>query len=244
MRNGGTVLESRTTQTLTVGAEGGNGFDVGVNVFVTTAFGFQAAFTHSSAEVSGFAGDYTDYIKYVSRPPPNYDPVEVTSTSSSPGRPPTGALTSTSFALGGVVRWSGAHGRVGGTVSGGLHVDRYSGHVQNPVYTQFVLGGHSTLFSTHHRLVMAVEESQRFWGPYVAADFHVGVGPRAGFFAGIRAMPGSTITIPLSADSLVDPSEDTWTPDIAAVQQVVGSQPMELPGMRWQFLAGVKAFVK
>ncbi|MEW5982294.1 MAG: hypothetical protein AB1806_07970 [Acidobacteriota bacterium] len=244
LRLGGTPLDSRGTQVLAVDTETGRGLDLGVNVFFSRQLGVQVAFTRSSADVSGTAGEYSDYLQYISRPPPWYDPVVGTYARTSPAQAAVGRMKYRSLGFGGVARWEDARGRVGGTISGGVNVDRYSGEVENVVYTQFVLGGHSTLFPVHHRVVMALDEDKSFWGPYVAADFHVRVASRLAVLAGVRGSLGSRVTIPAGPVRLVDPNEDTWSPELTDVQRVLGTQPLELPSARWHLIIGAKVFVK
>ena len=254
LRNGGAVIASATTQTLTVGTESGGGMHAGVNVFVTDLLGIQVAFTRSSADVSGSPGEYSDFIRYVSLPPPDYKPVENRYTSTSPAPPAGGRLVYQSLAVGGVLRWRLAEGRVGGTIAGGITFDRHSGEVENVIYTQFILGGHSVLFPVHHRVVMELTGDRGDVAPYVAADVHLTISSRVAILVGMRGTLASQITLTTRPARLVDPNEAAWTPEIADVQTVMGNQPLQLYAPivesrpagsgRWHLLLGAKVFVK
>lgn len=254
LRNGGSVIASVTTQALTVGTESGGGIHAGVNVFVTGRLGIQVAFTRSSADVSGSPGEYSDFIRYVSLPPPDYKPVENFYDNTSPAPPAGGRLVYQSLAVGGVLRWRAAQGRVGGTLAGGMTFDRHSGEVENVIYTQFILGGHSVLFPVHHRVVMELTGDRGDVAPYVAADFHVTISPRVALLVGARGTLAPQVTLTTRPARLVDPNEATWTPEIADVQTVMGNQPLQLyvpivdsrpaGSGRWHLLLGVKVFVK
>jgi hypothetical protein len=252
--NGGAAIASATMQTLNVGTESGGGIHAGVNVFVTGLLGVQIAFTRSSADVSGSPGTYDDFIRYVSLPPPDYRPVESTFENTSPAPPAAGRLVYQSLAGGGVLRWRAAEGRVGGTFAGGVTFDRHSGEVENVIYTQFVLGGHSTLFPVHHRVVMELTGDRGDVAPYVAADFHVTISARVALLAGLRGTLAPQVMLVTRPARLVDPKEAPWAPEIADVQTVMGDQPlyMYVPVVesrpagagRWHFLLGAKVFVK
>lgn len=252
--NGGSAIASATTQTLNVGTDSGGGIHAGVNLFVTGLLGIQVAFTRSSADVSGSAGEYTDFIRYVSLPPPDYKPVENSYKSTSPAAPASGRLVYQSLALGGVLRWRAAEGRVGGTFAGGITFDRHSGEVENVIYTQFILGGHSVLFPVHHRVVMELTGDRSDVAPYVAADFHVTISPRVAILVGVRGTLAPEVTLTSRPVRLVDPDEAPWAAAIADVQTVMGDQPLYLYAPvidgraagsgRWHLVLGAKVFVR
>jgi len=152
MRLGGTPVESRASQTLNVDAGAGYGVDLGVNLFPHPVVGVQVALTATSADVSGANGEYDTYLRYISMPPPDCQPRENTYEQSAPwGTHDRHARVP--FAR---HRWRGAvaraAGRVGGTLAGGLDIDWFTGELESVGYTQFILGGHSTLFSVTHRV--------------------------------------------------------------------------------------------
>lgn len=243
LRLGGTPLESRASQTLNVETGAGSGVDLGANIFFSRVFGVQGAFMASSAEVSGTNGEFHKYLRYISLPPPNYQPTENTLDVATPWDPTTGTLGYRSVAIGGVVRWRAAAGRVGGSVAGGIDVGWFTGKIESVGYTQFVLGGHSTLFSTMHRVRVGPSGGERSYAPYVGADAHVNIAPRIAAMGGFRVRLASSRSVPIEVIELVDPNEDTWTPELSDVAAALAGQSLDLPGTRWHAFVGVKLFL-
>jgi hypothetical protein len=244
MRLGGTPLESRARQVLNVEAGAGYGLDLGVNVFFNRALGLQGAFTATSANVSGTNGDYDTFLRYISSQPPDYQPREYTCEQSTPWARTTGTLGYRSLAIGGVVRWRTATGRAGGTLAGGVDIDWFTGELESVGYTQFILGGHSTLFSVTHRVLVRPSTGERSFGPYVGGDVHVAIARRVAIMAGVRIRLTSGRARTIQVVDLVDPDESTWVPGLPEVAAALDGQPLELPGMRWRTLVGVKLFVR
>ena len=244
LRLGGTPLESRAHQVLNVEAGASAGIDVGANVFFNRVFGVQGAFTVTSADVSGANGNYDTFLRYVSNPPPDYQPTEVTVESSTPWKPTTGTLGCRSLAIGGVVRWRTAAGRVGGTLAGGLDISWFTGELESLGYTQFILGGHSTLFSVTHRVRVRPSPDDRSFRPYVGGDVHVALTNRVAVMAGVRVRLASGRAVPIQVVDLVDPDENTWVPELADVAAALDGQLLVFSGTRWRALVGVKVFVR
>ena len=247
MRLGGTPLESRAHQILNVETGVGRGMDVGANVYFNRVFGVQGAFTAASADVSAMNGDYDTYLRYISLPPPDYRPTENTIASSTPWEPTVGTLGRRSLAIGGVVRWGTTTGRVGGTLAGGMDIEWVTGELDSAGYTQFILGGHSTLFAVTHRVRIRPAEGDRAFGPYVGGDVHVALGRWAAITAGGRVRLTSSRSVPVEVVELVDPSENPWVPELAEVAAALDGQLLELPGMRWHMSCwseGVRALAR
>ena len=244
LRLGGTPLESRARQILNVEAGAGLGIDLGANVFVTRVLGIQGALTVTSADVSGTNGNYNTLLRYISNPPPDYQPRENTVESSSPWGSTTGTLGHRAIAIGGVVRWRTTAGRVGGTLAGGLDIGWFTGELESLGYTQFILGGHSTLFSVTHRVRVRPSKGDRSVAPYVGGDVHVAITQWVAIMAGVRVRLASGQAVPIQVVDLVDPDENPWVPEVADVAAVLDGQRIEIPGTRWRTLVGVKVFVR
>jgi len=244
MRLGGTPLESRARQILNVEAGAGYGSDLGVNVFFNRVLGLQSAFTATSANVSGMNGDYATFLRYISSQPPDYPPREYTYEASTPWAPTTGTLGYRSLAIGGVVRWHSATGRAGGTLAGGVDIDWFTGEIESLGYTQFILGGHSTLFSVTHRVLVRPSTGERSFGPFVGGDVHVAIARRVAIMAGVRLQLTSGRARTIQVLDLVDAAESTWVPGLPDAAVALDDQPLELPGTRWRTLVGVKLFVR
>ena len=244
MRLGGTPLESRAHQLLSVEAGAGLGIDLGVNVFFNRVVGVQGAYTATSADLSGTNGTYDTYLRYISLPPPGYQPLESTYEQSAPWAPTAGTLGYRSLAVGGVVRWRTAADRIGGTIAAGVDIDWFTGELESVGYTQFILGGHSTLFPVTHRVRVRPSKDERSFGPYVGGDVHVAITERVAVMAGVRVRLTSGGTKTIQVVELVDPGENPWVPEVAEVAAALDGQSLDLPGMRWSTLVGVKLFLR
>ena len=244
MRLGGTPLDSRAHQVLRVEADGGYGIDLGVNVFFNRVFGVQGAFTATSAGVGGANGDYDTFLRYISSQPPDYQPRRYTYEQSMPWAPTTGTLGYRSLAVGGVVRWRTESGRVGGTLAGGVDIDWFTGELESLGYTQFILGGHSTLLPVTHRVRVGPSKGEHALGPYVGGDVQVAITRWVAIMAGARVRLTSGRTVPIQVVELVDADENPWTPEAPDLAAALEGQPLELPGARWRAVIGVKLLVR
>lgn len=239
---GGTRVSSLGTQSLGVDTTTGLGGIGGLDLFVGRHLGLQVAYGRESADVQGEAGTYTTTLRYTALQPPSGTPQAFTYERTASWPAATGTLTTDTLALGAVARWRSSSGTVGGTVSGGASLLRYSGDIEAVALTRFMLGGHATLLPVTHAVRMTPSDATA-WRPYVGADLHVRVASRAALFGGIRATLGSDITVGTVSDGLTDPSQGSFVPDAGEIDGLLGEQPLTLPGMRLQVLAGVKLFV-
>lgn len=243
MRLGGTPLESRASQTLNVESSTGHGIDAGVNLFFSRVFGVQAAFSSVSADVGGANGDFRASLRYISRPPPDYQPRDSTYERSSPWDDTAGTLRRRSVSFGGVARW-GVGRPMGGTVAGGVDIACLTGEIESAGYQQFVLGGHSTLFPVMHRVRVRPAEGERLYSPYVGADVHVALSRWAAIMAGTRVRLGTSRAVPVEVVDLVDPDEDSWVPEIADVASAFDGHSLDVPGTSWHAFVGLKIFLR
>jgi hypothetical protein len=156
----------------------------------------------------------------------------------------TGTLRRRSLAIGGVVRWRTATERIGGTLAAGVDIDWFTGELESVGYTELILGGHSTLFPVTHRVRVRPSEDERSFGPYVGGDVHVAVAKRVAIVAGVRVRLRSGRTVPIQVADLVEPGESPWVPEVDEVAAALDEQPLELPGIRWSTLVGVKLFLR
>jgi len=220
------------------------GFDGGLRVFLTPRVGIEVAGGRGRAELTGANGEYRTAMTYVSRQPPNYEPVTVSYRRSFPWPDTTGEHRMTWLASGPVVRWTSESGRTSGTVSGGAGLRRYGGHARSLAYTAFRLGGHSTLFYSQHRVEV---EPKPVWHivPYVAADGRVAVTRRVGVVAGVRVFPGAAAhDAPVRVAVLVDPDEDIFVPALTTVQITLEpGASARFAAPRWQAFAGLSLAV-
>jgi hypothetical protein len=236
---------SHAKQTLAVDAGWGRGFDVGANFFASRWFGIQSALVYSRAAISGAGNsDYTVDLRYVSRQPPDYTPHEYTTSSALAWPDTEGTMSCRSLSLGGVFRVGGASRRLGGSIAGGVSVSRITTDVRSVAYTVFRLGGHSTLFQTQHRVAISTADADALVRPYIGGDLSIRMNAHVAAFGGIRAEFGSPSNVEARPDSLVDPDEDAFAPEMSEVQHVLTLGPMRTPSARWHIIAGIKFLVK
>jgi hypothetical protein len=243
LRLGGMPIESSAHQRLIVDTRRGRGIEAGLAVFPARVAGLQLTFARSTTDVAGTAGVHDSYLRYVSLAPPSYEPRETVYEHTSPWPPASGSLDITTIAIGAVARWTADDGRFGGLVGGGLAGAHHAGQIESVAYTQFVLGGHSTLFPVIHRVIIAPVEDKWAWRPYVAGDVHARVARRAAVYGGLRVTLGKAATVGVGPVRLVDPDENPWAPDLADVAATLGVEPFQLPAFRWRAVVGLKVFV-
>jgi hypothetical protein len=75
--------------------------------------------------------------------------------------------------------------RLGGTIVGGVDIVWLTGELESLGYTQFILGGHTTLCSVTHRVRVRPAKVDRSFGPYV------GVMRTSRSTSGLPSWPGS-----------------------------------------------------
>ena len=123
----------------------GPGILVGLERALGRHVGLQLSAHYGEADLSGAAGQYDLSMKYTSRPPPSYEPVEVSLRRSEAQPGAEGRLKTLAVALD-LVAWAdlGAHGRLG--VAAGPAWLHTKGRAESLVYTAYHMGGHSTSF--------------------------------------------------------------------------------------------------
>lgn len=136
---------STATQTMPLDADAGPGVLLGVERALGRHVGLQLSAHYGGADISGTPGQYDQSMKYTSRPPPSYEPVEVSLQRSEAQPEAEGRLKTFALALD-VVAWTdlGARGRLG--VSAGPAWLYTKGQAERLVYTVYRMGGHSTSF--------------------------------------------------------------------------------------------------
>jgi hypothetical protein len=241
----GSDYTSHAAQTMTVDTGWGHGVDVGANVFLSPWFGIQGSFLYSRAAISGTGNsDYLLDLRYVARQPPDYQPREYHTSSATAWADTEGSLSYRAIFLGGVFRVGRPGGRVSGTIAGGVSIAHITADVQSLAYSEFRLGGHSTLFESRHRVSVGTGGAEARVGPYVGGDVSAHLNPHVAAFGGIRVEMGPQGDVAATPDALVDPAEDAFPPDISEVQRVMALGPMHLPTSRWHLLAGIKILVR
>lgn len=239
LRQGGTRLESQSTQRLTVDTGVGHGVELGLDAFPRRFAGVHVGISTARADLSGLNSDYRTSIRYVSLQPPDYQPAEHAVAQLLPWDATSGRLRTSALTLAGAVRLAPGR-RVGGTLRAGIDLERYSGEIHSLAYTQFVMGGHATLFAVSHHVRMAPVAGQTFVRPHVGGDVHVAIARHVALVGGLRVTLGPSRRIRTEPAGLTDPSENSFAPNVADVKAAMGEPVLDLPGARWRMLLGVK----
>ena len=136
---------STATQTMPLDAGTGPGVLVGLERTLGRHVGLQLSAHYGEADLTGAPGQYDLSMRYTSRPPPSYEPVEVSLRRSEAQPGAEGRLKTLAVALD-LVAWAdlGSRGRLG--VSAGPAWLHTKGRAESLVYTAYHMGGHSTSF--------------------------------------------------------------------------------------------------
>jgi hypothetical protein len=219
---------SAATQTLPLDAGAALGLQLGVERALGAHVGLQLLGGYSDAELSGEPGQYELRVSYTSRPPPSYEPVEVTLRRSEARPEAMGRLKTLALALN-LSAWLELGPRARLAVSAGPAWLHTSGNAESLVFTSYTLGGHSVSFSEDHLVsfdfatsglgldvggfveanlgrVVAVRVDVRYaWGPERDADVTLREIVNAGEI--IRSVPLAEIEAGLAPPPLrLDPS--------------------------------------
>ncbi len=123
-----------------------------LGIFPTERLGIEISYFHLSSPLEGESSNYEVFLQYISRPPPWYEPVEVTVNWKSAWPPPHGYLDLKIFNLNPAIRLNLNHRWEVG-LSAGLSSFFLKGDLGPLAFTRFWLGGHSVLFSEEYKLL-------------------------------------------------------------------------------------------
>ena len=145
----GTPHVGNATQTLPLDASLGPGLQLGLERTLGAHVALQFLGEYGASDLTGEPGQYDLHLVYTSRPPPSNDPVEVEIRRNEARPSATGRLETWAAAVN-LAAWAeaGPHARLG--VSAGPAWIHAQGEAESLVYTTYVLGGHSVLFSDDH----------------------------------------------------------------------------------------------
>jgi hypothetical protein len=232
---------SAARQTLVMESSGAFGVEGGIRLFMTRHVGLELAGGRTWASLSGENTPYAVALDYISRQPPDYTPKPMHYARAIDWADTEGDRRVTTIVAGPVIRWLPRTGPVSGTFSGGLSFQRIDGPVTSLGYTEFRMGGHSTLFSSQHRIEVETGDDAWIVGPYLAGDVRIRVTGRVGLTAGLRVhLSGEPDPRQTRVVGLVDPDEDPFVPNLAAVEAALepGSETRHAAA-RWQVFAGL-----
>lgn len=239
LRQGGTRAASESTQRLVVDSGLAHGVEFSVAGFPRRRLGVFASVEATRAVLRGANPDYRTLLRFVSAQPPDYVPTERLVGDLLPWQDTSGHLRARALTFGVAARAAPGR-RVAGAVRAGLALERWSGDVRSAAYTQFVLGGHATLFSVAHRIALSPVEEQTLVRPHLGLDAHVTIAPSLALVGGLRITAGAERRIRVEAATVVDPGENPFPPELEDVRPVMGQPELTLPGVRWRALLGLR----
>ena len=229
---------SHANQTLTLKGAWHPGVEAGANLFVVPRAGIQISFDWDSQALSGINSPYDVTLQYISRPPPNNEPVPVTVHQTTAWPDTTGTLTRIAVNADGVVRL-GRPERVSGTLSGGLTFYRISGNVQPIAYTTYRLGGRSVLFADDYELAAAFEPTQTV-GFNLGGDVNISIARGLALTAGYRYLGGPATDVPVRELSVLNPDEIFFAQTPVEIARQMALPPAHVSVASSRFLVGLK----
>lgn len=216
---------SAATQSMPLEAGKGPGVLLGVERTLGRHAGLQLSAHYGEADVSGAPGPYDLSMTYTSRPPPSYEPVEVTVKRSEAQPGAEGRLKTLAVALD-LVAWAdlGPRARVG--VAAGPAWLHAKGRAESLVYTEYHMGGHSTSFYQDYRV--SVEFPADTLGLDVGGFVEVDLGRRAGLRLDARYCWGPEQDADVTLREIVNTDEIVWTAELAEIQAGLAPAPVRV----------------
>ena len=214
---------SSATQTMPLDAGTGPGVLVGVERALGPHLALQLSAQYGEADLSGVSGQYDLGMKYTSRPPPSYQPVEVTVQRSEAQPGAEGRLKTLAVALD-LVAWAdlGAHGRLG--VAAGPAWLHTKGRAESLVYTAYHMGGHSTSF--YQDYLVSFEFPADTLGLDVGGFAEVDLGRRVGLRLDLRYLWAPEHHADVTLQEIVNADEVIWSAELAEIQSGLAPAPV------------------
>jgi hypothetical protein len=216
---------STATQTMPLDAGTGPGVLVGIERTLGRHVGLQLSAHYGAASLSGAPGRYDLSMRYTSRPPPSYDPVEVSLKRSEAQPEAEGRLKTLAVAFD-FVAWTevGARARLG--VSAGPAWLRTKGRAESLVYTSYFMGGHSTAFSQDY--LVSFELPASTLGLDVGVFAEVDLGRHAGLRLDVRYVRGPERDAEVTLREIVNADEVIRSADLADIERGLTPAPVRV----------------
>jgi len=216
---------STATQQMPLEAGTGPGVLLGIERALGSHVGLQLSAHYGEADLSGAAGQYDLSMRYTSRPPPSYEPVEVSLRRSEARPGAEGRLKTLAVALD-LVAWAdlGPHGRLG--VSAGPAWLHTKGRAESLVYTAYHMGGHSTSF--YQDYLVSFEFPASTLGLDVGGFAEVDLGHRVGLRLDARYVWGPEQDADVTLREVVNADEIVWTAELAEVETGLAPPPVRV----------------
>jgi hypothetical protein len=216
---------SEATQTMPLDAGTGPGMLLGIEHTLGRHVGLQLSAHYGEADITGAPGQYDLSMRYTSRPPPSYEPVEVSLQRSEAQPAAEGRLKTLAVALD-LVAWAdlGSRGRLG--VCAGPAWLRTKGRAQSLVYTAYHMGGHSTSF--YQDYLVSFDFPENALGLDLGGFVEVDLGHRVGLRLDLRYVWGPERDADVTLGEIVNPDEIVWSADLADIQAGLAPVPVRV----------------
>ena len=216
---------SSATQTLPLDASLGPGLQLGLERTLGAHVALQFLGDYAATDLTGEAGQYDLRMAYTSRPPPSNDPVEVEVRRSEARPAATGRLKTWAAAVN-LAAWldAGPHARLG--VSAGPAWLHAKGQAESLVYTTYVLGGHSVLFSDDH--LVSFEFPASGLGLDVGAFLEADLGPSVSLRLDARYFWGPERDAVVTLREVVNADEVIQSVSLPEIQSGLAPGPVRL----------------
>jgi hypothetical protein len=216
---------STATQTMPLDAGKGPGVLLGIERALGPHVGLQLSAHYGEADLSGAPGQYDLRMTYTSRPPPSYEPVEVTVKRSAAEPGAEGRLKTLAVALD-FVAWAdlGAHARLG--VAAGPAWLHTKGRAESLVYTAYHMGGHSTSF--YQDYLVSFEFPADALGLDAGGFVELDLGRHVGLRLDLRYVWGPERDADVTLREIVNADEIIWTAELADIQSGLAPSPVRV----------------
>ena len=228
--------EGSARQVLALDPATERGVEIGVNLFPARSLGIQGFVSYAGADLGGVNSPYELQLRYVSRPPPDYQPMPVELSESVAWPDTTGRLRQLTLGVGPAVRWRRPPVTI--VASGGLAWIRLSGEAEPLAFTTFRLGGHSTLFSDDFRVRAALGPTS-ILGGYLGGVLAVDVSRHVAVATGLRVLVAGDADVSARVDAIVDTSGGVTGLEPRDVDLIMAPGPARLSPQRVAVTAGV-----
>jgi hypothetical protein len=229
---------SRARQTIEVDRALAPLVEAGAQWFPTRHVGLEVWVSRERADEFATSSSYDRTLTYVSRPPPDNLPREVTYEQRSEWPPVPVALRRWTAGFNLAVRPI-ASTRVAWAISGGLSRVRVSGDVEPLGFTAFVLGGRSVLFPNEYLLNTRIEPAWA-WRANAGTTLDVRLAEHLALTMGARAIFGGDLRPSLRVTGVDLSLAGFEPPPVEEISERLSSSSIEISTSSLRVLAGLK----
>ena len=206
------------------------GLQLGVERTLGAHVALQLLGDYAGADLSGEPGQYDLLLVYTSRPPPSNDPVEVKIRRTESRPAATGRLETLAVALNlaAWVDWDPTRGSASRPAPPGC---ARKGQAESLVYTTYVLGGHSVLFSDDH--LVSFDFATSGLGLDVGGFVEADIGRAVGVRLDARYFWGPERDAEVALREVLNAGEVIRSVPLAEIEAGLGPPPLRLDPSFW-----------